>query len=167
MVFGLLAYWSSAIAWSLSLYIRRADPRPCQSTRLPSVPVQALGVSALWLYVPGTTVFKESLRGPKRKRKRWAFRTAFAMPHTSYVLDLKSQRIAFLTVRRSLKHGHLRKRGGRGGGGGGEGPPQFANATPRGLAVHHMLNTRPRLMIRFSKYVTHTLSFGDSGSSYI
>ena len=62
LVFALLAYWSSAITWSLSLYIRRAGGRP---PALPVYPVQALGVSALWLYVPGTTVFKESLRKQK------------------------------------------------------------------------------------------------------
>ena len=66
MVFGLLA---SALDRSLSLQIRRADRRPRQTTRMPSVPVQALGVSALWLYVlDGTIFFKASLRGPTRKR---------------------------------------------------------------------------------------------------
>ena len=38
---------------------------------------------------------------------------------------------------------------------------------PRGLAVRHILNTRPRLPIRFSIYVTHAPSFGGSGSSYL
>ena len=38
---------------------------PCQFARLASVPVQALGVSALWLYIlDGTMFFKASLRGP-------------------------------------------------------------------------------------------------------
>ena len=44
-----------------------------------------------WLYVlDGTMFLKAYLRGPKRKRKRWASRTGFARPHPSYVLDRKS-----------------------------------------------------------------------------
>ena len=65
-----MAYWSSARDRSFSLQIRWSDRRPASFiTRLPSAPVQALGISALWLYVFDGMMFLKasSLRGFKKK----------------------------------------------------------------------------------------------------
>ena len=79
MVFGLLVFDPPSVT-------RSANPsaRPRQSTRLPSVPVQALGVSVLWLYVIDGTMFSTaSLCGSEIKQGDWAPRTGYERSHKS------------------------------------------------------------------------------------
>ena len=124
MVFCLLVFGPR------SLSLQSVDPAPQVSSRMPSVPVQALGVSALWLYILDGAMFsRTSLHCPQIKRRPW---TGFARSHSSCVLDLiqpiATGQITFLTVRRSLKHMHkaIESRG-------------VWGASPH--SAHHLLNT--------------------------
>ena len=103
---------------------------------------------------------KQACAKQEERRRVGPLGRAFARLHTSYVLELISQmakqRSWRYEVHRSTFTG-LKRAGGVGQ------PPQFANA----LAVHHILNTRPHLTIRFSIYMTRVPSFGGAGASYI
>ena len=82
-------------------------PAPPQSIRLPSVPVQALGVSALRLYALDGRMFSEA---SFRKESVGVGLLERALKHTRSVLELirpiANGQIAFLTAQRSLKHIH-------------------------------------------------------------